>query len=542
MGRHMKAATHPPTHSFGVLRPPPGNPGAGVSAGCFRQTLFMALALGAAGVFAQEVTPDTAAVTQGQRQRYALDLRVGLTQTFTNNAELTAANRQSEHTTQVTPGLRWVGNTARVRGFVDYGMVAGYESERTADDALRHQLNSNLAVTLWDDRAFLDVSGVISQQAVSAFGPVSPVQPTGPNQSETSTFRLSPYYRAPLVGGLDLLARYTYQTNRTQSQSRLDSDSNSWLLNLGNRGTGARLTWALQAQQQALDYDRGRDIDRDDVTATLYYTPSTQWVLSATAGRESNNELSIDKRSYSSTGIGADWRWSDRTRASLSLDHRYFGNGHRLSFEHRAARAFWRVSDTRGVSDNGLSQGGASQGTLYDWLDASLASVESDPVRRAQLVQAELLRIGLPAELPVLQNFLTSASTLQRRQELAVGLLGRRQTLTFTLSRGRSQRLLASPIAGDDFDIEDSIRQQGWSLAWAHRLTPATNLGLSLTRDRALGLSTGQNTDRQSLGLTLGTRLSPRTSASVQVRRTLARSTVQPYAETALLGNLNHTF
>lgn len=516
----------------------------------WRGTALCAAALwAAAGAAGAQEAGGSASGAGGGKPSHSLDLRVGLTQTFTNNDDLAATDRKSGHSTQISPGLRWVGNGARVRGFVDYALVGNYGSEgktsssNGTNDRLRHQLNGNLAVSLLDDRAFLDASGVVSQQPVSAFGPVSPVRPNGPNLSETSSFRLSPYYRAPLGGGLDLQARYTYQTNRTQTQSRLDSDSNTWSLNLGNRGTGAMLTWSLQAQQQAVKYSGGRNVDRDDVSGTLFYALSPQWQLSATGGRESNNELALDKRSYSNTGLGADWRLSDRTRVSLALDKRYFGNGHRLSLEHRAAQTFVRFTDTRGVSENGLGQGGkASLGTLYDWLDASLTALEPDPVRRAQLVQAELLRRGLSGELPVVQDFLASTSTLQRRQELAVGLLGRRQTVTFTLTRGHSQRLLSSPIAGDDFDTEGGISQQGWSLAWAHRLTPLTNLSLTLSRQETQGDTTGQSSTQNSLGLGLGTRLSARTTGNLQLRRTLADSTTKPYAETAVVGNLNHIF
>src|SRR5690606_21189349 len=116
----------------------------------------------------------------------------------------------------------------------------------------------------------------------------------------------------------------------------------------------------------------GRSTESSTMTGRFSYAWSPQWITGLSIGRESNDVLTPDKKSYSNYGVDLTWRPSDRTTLSAGVNDRYFGTGHNLSFEHRAARVVVRVSDVRDVSTSPNVNVDATT-TLYALLEASLA-------------------------------------------------------------------------------------------------------------------------------------------------------------------------
>jgi uncharacterized protein (PEP-CTERM system associated) len=468
-----------------------------------------------------------------------LDFKVGVSGTYSTNTQR-LGNGGSGLTLEVTPGVRWVGNGARVKGFVDYGLGLQQHTNGNASGNTRHSLNANTTINAWNNQAFVDVSGVVAQQSVSAFGTQPINSLTSANQSQSSSYRVSPYIQGTLPGGVGLTARYTAQTTSSQSSVLGDSTTGSWSLGLNQRNLG-RLGWSAQASRTTAQYSGGRDTTSNALQGSLFYSLTPQLTLSAIAGRESNNQLTATAQSYNNTGWGADWRPSDRTSLSFNRSQRYFGSGHSLSFNHRTGHTIWRYSDSRSANDSPLQATTATLGTLFDLLDNLFQTLEPDPVRRAQLVQSELNRLGLPANALVTQNFLTNSATVLRSQVLSVALQGVRGTLTFALNRSVSSRLSKVANLGDDFDTNNSITQNGWSLSYAHRLTPTTSASLTLS-DQSNNGSSGISSGSRSYSMGLTTQFGLRTTGGLQLRHTSSSGNTNPYSETAVVGNLNHRF
>ena len=486
-------------------------------------------------------TPTTASSTTPAKRSSWLEPRVSVRHTITNNVSRDAS-QTSDQITEVSPGLRWVGNTARIKGFADYSLrgfhyARGGGASRAngsgGSSGVEHHLNAHATVEAVEQRVFVDVTGVATVQPISAFG--APVEGTpasaNPNAAQTRSFTLSPYVRGRLGSTAEYEARYSVQDTRTDTERRPDVRVQDVRLRVGSPKNSQSLAWALEAAQEQVDFSAGRSIDSAAVRARLSAAITPQWAVLAVAGVESTNQLTPVRESSSIAGVGVAWQPSPRTRLSVVSERRYFGQAHNVLLEHRSAHTVWRYSDTKGVTQ-GLGAPSASQGSLFDALYGFYAQIEPDPILRTQRVLAEIERLGLSAEGPMPPDFLRSASTLQRAQQLSLALLGRRSVLTLALMQTDSRRLgvqglqgaVALP-AGDDFDSNSHIRQRGWSVLLAHRLTPQTAFQAGLMEQRSVGSggnSLGQQARVRSAIAGITTQLAPRTSAGVQLRRSVS--------------------
>ena len=434
-----------------------------------------------------------------------LEPRVSVGVTLSNNGKLSATNPQSEQLIEVSPGVRLVANGPRAKGFLDYSLSGLYHAQGTSGNKLRHALNASGTLNAWDNRAFIDVSGLA-----------------------------------------DYELRYNLETRNTEANTRSDVTVQALSLALGSRMQGQTLGWTFNASSQAVDYSLGRATSANSLRAGLIAVITPQLRSTVYVGVESNDILTPNRKSYNTTGLDVEWRPSNRTRVFVGLEKRYFGNAHNIALEHRTGRTVWRLTDTRGAVDSPLQSAQASLGSIYTLLDNLYAPTVPDPVERARRINAELLSLGLPPDAQIAQSFLSSSATLDRAQSLSLALVGQRTVVTFALTRKRSNRLQSVFGLGDDFDNSSRIDQQGWSVNLGHRLTPLSSLSASLGRQTSEGSGTGLTLSNRSTALTLGytTRLAPRTSASLQLRRTQYDNSgaINTFGETAVTGLLTHRF
>ncbi len=507
----------------------------------FARCAWLLLATAPALVICPAAAQQTEVSTEPRQPSIWMEPRISLQHTVTSNARLEAAP-VSDQVTEVIPGFRLVSNTARIRGFFDYSLRGIHYARGTGSDHVLHNLNANAVIEALEQRAFVDVSGVVASQPISAFGAPVGGSPANPNATQSSSFRVSPYLRGHLGSVADYEARYSVQDTRSDTASRSNIQTQDWLLRLGNSRSGQLLGWSVNASQQTVDYSLGRNIDTATLRGRLVYTISPQVAVSGVVGTESTNQLSPVRESNSIVGVGAVWQPSERTRLSFDREKRYFGSAHNVALEHRTGRTVWRYTDSQGIS-TGQNAQSASLGSLFDLLNAVYARQEPDPIRRTQFVLAEIERLGLPANLQVFPDFLRSSSTLQRAQQLSVALLGQRSLLTVAATRSDNRRLdTIARALGDDFDSNTRIRQRGWSLWLAHRLTPNTSLNANWVEQQSIGTVAGLETRVRSLTVGLNTLLAPRTSGGVQVRRIVSDGPASPYRESAVVGTITHRF
>jgi uncharacterized protein (PEP-CTERM system associated) len=495
------------------------------------------LMMASMGAYAQE-----AATGAGPQRVVSVVPRVSISEVLTNNVGLSATNPQAEQITQISPGIRVNVAGGRARAYFDYSHSELLYAQDSSRQQSQNALNTFGTLEVLDNWAYLDFSGNISQQAISAFGAQS-IDNTSvnPNRTEVSTYRLSPYVRGRLGNVANYEARYSRAITSSDATVGSGVTTVDAIVKVGADRAFGNLGWSADASQQTADYSAGRQTESERLNLGLSYAFTPQLSVSARAGREANNYTTLDKESYDTSGVGVNWSPSERTKLSASLDHRPFGDAHSVSFEHRTPRTAWKFSDSKDVSTTPNQLGFASLGAIYDLLFSQFASLEPDEIARARLINAYLQSNGISPNAPVISSFLTSAVSLQRRQDLSFALLGARDTITLVATRSESSRLDTLSV-GFDPNSSTLIRQRGFSANYAHRLTPEYSLGVLASQQDTAGVSSLQDTRLRLLSIQVMGKVGKNAAASVGVRRVVYSSVTAPYGETAITVSLNVQF
>jgi uncharacterized protein (PEP-CTERM system associated) len=477
---------------------------------------------------------------QGPPPRVWIEPRVFARQWYSDNYLLTPTDRQAEWTTELGASVMAVFNLPRLTGSVDYSLSALYQARGVGDEDHLQGLTADLLLDAWNNTAFVEFNGNIGRNRVSAFD----VQPAGdferPNLSETKQFRVSPYLRGSFNDAVDYELRYSRFTSRTEADTRSDIDENSVLARVGSSEGLSRLGWSLEASRSDFDYSLGREVKLQQVIGQLNYALTPTLLIFAQGGRESNDVLTTDMESYATWGGGFDWRPTQNARIALGANKRFFGHDHNLQLEYQMRRSVVRFTDSRDISTSQFGLGDENT-TLSGLLDALYGGSIPDPVQRAQRVQSELDRLGLPGDLTDFPGYLTSFVTEQRTQELSFVMLLSRGAITAAINRTRSNQLNSGLAANDDFSLAGEILEKGWTVGYAHRLTPRTAASIIYQRQENEGVGTDLRNRLDSVTLGLTSRLSARTTGVLLLRRS-SFDAITPYRETAIQAMVSHRF
>lgn len=478
---------------------------------------------------------------------------VTVNETATDNVGLTA-DKHSDLVTDISPGISIEGSGGRSKLSLNYQLHDLIYAQDATRNQTQNSLNAMGTLEAVDNWLFIDASGVISQQNISAFG--SSVSSSGGandsgNTTETSTYRLSPYIKGSLGSFADYQLRYDVATSRSSSLSAFNSDSRSIVGSLKGETSYAQLLWSLDANSQRVDYSNNASNDSDQVRGVLTYQLSQQFRASLIGGMEANNYLTPDKKSYGTGGLGFDWAPTERTKVSMTRERRFFGDSNSINLEHRTAGSVWQYTDSRDVATQPSQQVG--MGTIYEQFFnlyyASTCAAAADNTTRTScansLASAAVAALGVSPNAP--GGFLSSGATLLHRHELTVSLLGARNTVTFFASRNESESLASGAgtgfFIGNSFSNAQNILQRVASVNWSHKLTPLTSLtgGYSRIDTETVGGGSGLDTRQQSYTVNLSTQLGPKTNAGLGLRHvTLDGSST--YTENAVTGVLSHQF
>nr|WP_316639040.1 TIGR03016 family PEP-CTERM system-associated outer membrane protein [uncultured Roseateles sp.] len=495
------------------------------------------------GTWAQDAPSLDAAAPRS----YALTPRLSTTATVTNNiSHLGEGVVDGALVIQLSPGLRFSSNAGRLRGFVDYALSGVSYIKSPVRGEFQNALTAALTAEAVENWAYVDFSSSITQQAISAFGPQTVGNGLGDvNRAEVWSANLSPNVR----GNLGNVARYNARLNlgmtNTRKSALADAHNSALQLSVGGLSGRSLLNWSLESSLQRQTFKLGRHTENDSARGVLQFAAHDDLQLIANAGVESNNLQSSGREQHSTYGLGLNWTPTERTKLSMQRDHRFFGEAHSISFEHRMARSIWRFTDSKDVSNNTGQSGGTSSsspGTNYELYYGLYASLVPDPVQRQAYVLDYLRSVGLNPSASPVGGFLSSAVSVVRRRELSLALTGVRDTVTILATRTENRRLDSLSQVQDDLSNSARVSQTGLIFSLSHRLTPQASANLTLSQQKTAGVLATQSSTMRSILANWSASLGARTSLSLGARYVVFKATVNPYNEKALFANLNRQF
>ena len=532
---------------------------------CSGRTFYSAALALLAGVVVPSVAWPQAPTGLDIASTIKMSARVSVSEVYTSNVFLNN-NPRSDLITEVSPGIRITSKGGRIQGSLDYSLTEQIYARNSSGRRSRNTFNGIGSAELLEDWAYVDFSGVVGQQSISAFGaPSTNLGAINGNSTEVSTFRISPYVRGRLGGVAEYVARYSLTSSKSDAATVSGVDISD--LSLSVRGSGARrgLGWSLEGSQQNADYSLGRSTQSRRLGGSVGYPIDERFGVYLRGSRESNDftglastsktfvavgvnwtpneelKVSVDRNNDGVLGIDAAWNPSRRTSLSVTRQERLFGTTHRVALAYRTQSSAWTYSSSRTINTDSGATSGFKAVDLYNVLVDQFAAAESDPVRREQF-EASLQANGILPGASALVGFQSSSVNVQNQNQLSAALFGARNTVTVLISRGTSSRLDTQTSAIDDFNTSSTVNQSGLSVNVSHRFSPQTVLNLLAARQVNSGSGTQTGTSSRTVLLNLTTRLTKDTSAGIGLRRAVFDSPTNPYTETAVTGNLNVQF
>ncbi|NML14397.1 TIGR03016 family PEP-CTERM system-associated outer membrane protein [Azohydromonas caseinilytica] len=468
--------------------------------------------------------------------------RLGLTQTITSNVDL-RPQRRADTVTRISPGVLLRRQSGRVQGFLDYTLSGLAYARSTERNSLLNALQSKGQAELLEQHAYVDAEASITQQAINPLRSQSTDDQLGRgNRTEVRTLSVTPRIQGRFGDVAKWDARVAYQTSQADSSAVSNSSATSAQLQLSNGDLPTTIGWSLQASHNTQDFSRGRSTVSDIARGVLNYRISPEFTAGVIGGYESTDIGSIEKEGRATYGWRLSWTPSQRTGLQAEQEKRFFGSAYNIRFAHRMARMVLGYTDTRSMS-NGVGQPVlVGVGSYFERMTQDWASQIPDQAQREALVLARLRELNIDPNAQVLESFLSSAVTVQRNQQLSVGWVGPRDTLSFAFQRTSGRRLDTLPgVSVGDILSNETIDQQGYSMTLAHRLTPLSTLTLGYTQRRAAGSVNGSTTLRSGTAQ-WSTKLGPRTTLLLLGRHARSKGGLEPYTESALIGTFGLTF
>jgi uncharacterized protein (PEP-CTERM system associated) len=394
------------------------------------------------------------------------------------------------------------------------------------------------------NRAYVDASATISQQFISPFGALSPDQNlNNSNSTQVTTVTVAPRINGQLAGQVNYVGRAFYTaTNSGTSQA---SNSEVWggILSLNSTTRWSQLSWDLDMSYREASFSNGQRDQFDQLNIlSLNYRITPYLIVSARGNFETTNLASLDNQTTSGWGWGLRWRPSPRTNLVLQQDQRFFGSSHLYSFDYRTPRTVWSVSSTQSLSTGQFNGGRGYSGSAFNLLFPAFASIEPDPVARAQLVYSFMDANGIDPNATLNTGYLPSQVTKERRNSASAAFLGIRSTVIFNVYQTLRQGVFVASLNPDeDFANGNVIDWIGFGANWSHRMTPRSTLSVNVNHSQT-SESVGTRETSIWIGRVIWTyQLAQQARLSLVGRRTMQSGSTE-YTENSLLATVIMSF
>lgn len=286
----------------------------------------------------------------------ALDWRfeptLGLSTTYTDNANQSATDPESAMILRATPGftLRSQG-LRRAQATLRYGLsgVARFGEDEGSD--LHHNLNANGKAELVEDFLYIDGTARISQELISLTGSPGEAEINDGNRATVGTYSISPYIQKRLDTFANVQARYTAGGTFFGDDAASDSTSNALSAGISSGTRFNDLSWSLGYQIRDARNRNSEDTRFERATVQLGYALSRKFRVFGTAGKDWNEYTSLTETDGTHYSAGFGWSPTRRTSVEASAGESYYGDTYSLNLRHRTQHSAWSLGYDDGVSD-----------------------------------------------------------------------------------------------------------------------------------------------------------------------------------------------
>lgn len=453
---------------------------------------------------------------------------INLRETYTDNVNLAAGNeKKSSFVTEISPGVSITGSGAGLKVQADYVMQNLLYANGGNNSGTRHQLNAFANAELVKDLFFLDSSASISQQNISPFG----VQSAGTinnsdNTSEVRTYSISPYFKHNFGNIATSEVRYTHDSVSAGTGSLADSQGNRLSFNVNSGTSFSTIGWGLQYNKQKVSSSNNiDDVDNTSYSGTLRYLITPRFSLTATAGHEKFNYVSVkDKPEDNFWSVGFSWAPTTRTSVMASTGKRFFGTTYSLAANHRSRNTVWSLGYDEDITSTRSQFLLPATISTSSFLNNLWTASIPDPVARQRIVDIFIRNTGIPRALSDSLNYFTNQYFLQKRLQASVAVNSAKSTAIFsvfnTLREAQMSRTIDSTLLGtSNLNLQDDTRQVGGNAIWNWRISSRSDFNISAGYSRVTSLTTDRIDHNKTLSLALSKRFTPDLTGTIELRR-----------------------
>lgn len=455
--------------------------------------------------------------------------RLDLRETYSDNLGMRSdADARGGFVSEAAPSVIVSASTPRLTLNAEAGWrVYAYGNDDTDDlrNSERHY-NASARAMVVDQLFYVDASASGSRQAISAFGPVSGNNYSSNNNTDISTWRISPYLQHRFGSAADLNVRYMRDSVSGGVGGFANSLANTTTVDLSSGRAFPTLGGSLSYYHQDLKDNYSGESSSETASAGLRWNVIRRLALTANVGYDTYEYPVLNERTQGRSWSGGFiWTPSTRTRVQASFGRRYFGKTGMLASSYRTQRTVWSLDYNDGITTSRQQFLLPAAVDTAAMLDSLFAADFPDPVQRRQAVQAYMAATGLPPTLLDSVNYLSNRYIRIRRLQGTALLRGARTNLTFTVFRDQrnavsTQQSDSTLLLGQLATLNDNTKQRGASANLDYRLSTRSNAYANLSASRIQSLSTSLTTNISETHLGMSHRFDAKTQGSLEFRHT----------------------
>ena len=479
----------------------------------------------------------------------AVDLR----ETYTDNVNQAERQfAQSQFVTELAPSLSIANNGPRLKlnaAIIEH--LYAYSGARPdGTNSSQLQLQANARAKLVENLLFMDASGSIGQQAISAFGPQvnNSNGYSNANRAEVRTYRVSPYLSHHFDSIATAELRYARDSVNAGNGGLANSQADTASLSIASGAAFRTLGWGLQYTRQDLDDSLARKSRVENALANLRYRIAPTFALTATGGYDKYDYEGFGGKTAGKTySLGFAWTPSARTSIQASAGRHYFGKTYSLDAAHRSRRSVWTATYSDAITNSRDQFLLPATLNTAATLDRLFSANLPDPVARQQAVDAYIRATGLPPTLADSINYFSNRY-FRQKQFLASAAFNLPKTTTIVSVNSTKRTALSSQqtdsaILGSNLlSLNDDTKQKGATVAVNYRINSRTGVNLTLNNTRSESLSTGVTNNQQYFSLALTRQLQRKLKGAVELRHNQGNAAIQgahTYRENAITASLS---